>query len=135
MTIPTTIGENWLNIKKVSHTKYVIQSCVYVLTCKNDCFFFFLQSFENFVKLIIERKLDDEHVELFWKHCGMCNMDYDIIGKMETSLTDTKFIMEKVMIYHLQHIFLPLEAPKLRIKIMGQCFHVWNSHTFLRNKT
>ena len=61
-----------------------------------DLFYFSKKSFENFVKLIIERKLDDVHVELFWKRCGMCNMGYDIIGKMETFSTDSKFIMTKV---------------------------------------
>ena len=36
----------------------------------------------------------DVHVEPFWKRCDMCNLNYDIIGKMETFTKDSNYILE-----------------------------------------
>ena len=36
----------------------------------------------------------DVHVEPFWKRCDMCNLNYNIIGKMETFTKDSNYILE-----------------------------------------
>ena len=36
----------------------------------------------------------DVHVEPFWKRCDVCNLNYDIIGKMETFTKDSNYILE-----------------------------------------
>ena len=43
----------------------------------------------------------DPHLNFFWQKCDMCNMHYDVIGKVETYEEDLKYIskiLEKVCI-------------------------------------
>ena len=38
----------------------------------------------------------DPHLNFFWRKCDMCNIEYDVIGKAETSKEDLEFIFSKV---------------------------------------
>ena len=38
----------------------------------------------------------DPHLNFFWRKCDMCNIEYDVIGKAETSEEDLEFIFSKV---------------------------------------
>ena len=38
----------------------------------------------------------DTHLEFFWRKCDVCNLNYDIIGKVETSLDDNRYIFNRV---------------------------------------
>ena len=57
-----------------------------------------LQGFEKFIRILVLQKTpkisQDVHVEHFWKRCDMCNLNYDIIGKMETFTKDSNYILE-----------------------------------------
>ena len=56
-----------------------------------------LQGFEKFIRILVLQKTSrisqDVHVEPFWKRCDICNLNYDIIGKMETFTKDSKYIL------------------------------------------
>ena len=38
----------------------------------------------------------DPHLNFFWRKCDMCNIEYDVIGKAETSKEDLDYIFAKV---------------------------------------
>ena len=38
-------------------------------------------TFEEFVKFVINTKLDDEHWSPYYKHCAICHVKYDFILK------------------------------------------------------
>ena len=58
------------------------------------------QAFERFIQILIAQEnrniINDVHVMPFWKRCDMCNLNYDLIGKMETFTQDSNYIMEKI---------------------------------------
>ena len=38
----------------------------------------------------------DPHLEFFWQKCDMCKVNYDVIGKVETSQEDINYVSHKV---------------------------------------
>ena len=47
--------------------------------------------------MLIKKKIaKDAHFEHYWKRCDLCRLNYDIIGKMDTFNSDSKYIMEKI---------------------------------------
>ena len=37
----------------------------------------------------------DPHLHPFWNECNYCNLNYEVIGKMETFTNDSNYIMAK----------------------------------------
>ena len=72
---------------------YVSKQTAHEIFLKN-----ILQGFEKFIRILVLQKTprisQDVHVEPFWKRCDMCNLNYDIIGKMETFTKDSNYILE-----------------------------------------
>lgn len=54
-------------------------------------------TFSEFVSYILRTPVQEfnDHWVPYWLHCHMCEMEYDIIGKMETIKDDMEFIAEK----------------------------------------
>ena len=75
---------------KLNYPKYILQQHSKKSTI--------LQGFEKFIRILVLQKTpkisQDVHVEHFWKRCDMCNLNYDIIGKMETFTKDSNYILE-----------------------------------------
>ena len=38
----------------------------------------------------------DAHLNFFWRKCDMCEVHYDVIGKVETSQVDINYVSHKV---------------------------------------
>ena len=52
--------------------------------------------FDLFVDYILSGKEDsDNHIQAYWRHCDVCHINYNIIGKTETSTDDNKYIFMK----------------------------------------
>ena len=51
-------------------------------------------TFREFVEYLLRERLEEynDHWLPYWLHCHMCEMEYDVIGKMETWNEDVKFI-------------------------------------------
>lgn len=56
-----------------------------------------IPTFHEFAELLLlhPEVSDDEHARPYWKNCNFCIIDYDVIGKIETSKEDTRYIFEK----------------------------------------
>ena len=54
-------------------------------------------SFRQFVDYLLEEPVEqyNDHWVPYWLHCHLCQMEYDVIGKMETLEEDMAFIGEK----------------------------------------
>ena len=37
--------------------------------------------------------IDSEHVDTYYHHCDMCQIRYDLIGKFESFVEDTQYIL------------------------------------------
>ena len=58
-----------------------------------------IPNFDQFVQCTLamdEKNVHDPHIELYWKKCDMCNLHYDVIGKLETYREDISYIFFKV---------------------------------------
>ena len=57
-----------------------------------------IPNFDQFIEFVLTRSTDpdDTHLDFFWRKCEMCNIDYNVIGKMETFTEDLKYIFFKV---------------------------------------
>lgn len=56
-------------------------------------------AFETFIRLIVDREpiiAENWHVFRYWERCDYCNIDYKIIGKMETFTQDVEYTMTNV---------------------------------------
>ena len=54
------------------------------------------QAFEKFATLLVEKKIKaDPHIEPLWSRCGLCYLDIDVIGKMETFEMDSNYLVTK----------------------------------------
>ena len=51
-------------------------------------------TFKEFVEYLLRERVEEynDHWMPYWLHCHMCEMEYDVIGKMETWDEDIKFI-------------------------------------------
>ena len=51
-------------------------------------------TFKEFVKYLLIERLEEynDHWLPYWLHCHMCEMEYDVIGKLETWNEDVEFI-------------------------------------------
>ena len=59
--------------------------------------FLYSQASEKFATLLVEKKITaDVHLEPLWGKCGLCYLDIDVIGKMETFEMDSNYIVTKV---------------------------------------
>ena len=73
----------------------------FVFQVKNN-----LPNFDQFIEFVLDKKRNlhkrpmgdnaDPHLNFFWRKCDMCNIEYDVIGKAETSKEDLEFIFSKV---------------------------------------
>lgn len=59
-----------------------------------------LPNFDQFVDFVLEKFHKNLHIDVhlmpFWNQCDFCQIDYDVIGKVETSTEDTEYIFNKV---------------------------------------
>ena len=58
-----------------------------------------LQAFEAFIRLIVDRvpeAVQNAHIFRYWERCDYCNVQYDIIGKMETFQQDVEYTLSQV---------------------------------------
>ena len=47
--------------------------------------------------MIINGKFgEDPNIDFYWRECDICNIKYDVIGKMETFDSDVKYVMNYV---------------------------------------
>ena len=57
-------------------------------------------NFDQFIEFVLAEHEHstslDTHLEYFWRKCDVCNLNYDIIGKVETSLDDNRYIFNRV---------------------------------------
>ena len=71
-------------------------------------------SFSSFVNLVLQKykvNFVNGHWVPFYTHCNLCEVDYDVIGRMETFSDDFRFIIKKKK---LQKI-IPLSQAKLTV--------------------
>ena len=54
-------------------------------------------SFSDFVNYLLRTPVDqyNDHWVPYWLHCHLCEVEYDVIAKMETITEDTDFIANK----------------------------------------
>ena len=54
-------------------------------------------TFSEFVDYLLRTPVDqyNDHWVPYWLHCHLCEIEYDVIGKMETINEDIDFITEK----------------------------------------
>ena len=56
-------------------------------------------NFDQFVAWTLRKMMKHDepnaHFEFFWKQCDMCLIDFDVIGKLETSEDDIEYIFKK----------------------------------------
>ena len=53
--------------------------------------------FRSYIAMIMNGKFgEDPHIDFYWRQCNICNIKYDVIGKMETFDTDMKYVMNFV---------------------------------------
>ena len=53
--------------------------------------------FRSYIAMIMNGKFgEDPHIDFYWRQCNICNINYDVIGKMETFDTDMKYVMNFV---------------------------------------
>ena len=64
-----------------------------------------IPNFDQFIGYIIDNSnallssksgFLDPHLEFFWQKCDMCKVNYDVIGKVETSQEDITYVSHKV---------------------------------------
>ena len=65
-----------------------------------------MPNFDQFIEFVLDTKRNlnkkpnelmvDPHLNFFWRQCDMCNIQYDVIGKAETSREDHEFIFTNV---------------------------------------
>ena len=61
-----------------------------------------IPNFDQFIEYIIDdldpskALISDNHLEFFWQKCDMCKVNYDVIGKVETSQEDINYVSHKV---------------------------------------
>ena len=53
--------------------------------------------FRSYIAMIMNGKFgEDPHIDFYWRQCNICNINYNVIGKMETFDTDMKYVMNFV---------------------------------------
>ena len=53
--------------------------------------------FRSYISMIINGKFgEDPNIDFYWRECDICNIKYDVIGKMETFDSDVKYVMNYV---------------------------------------
>jgi hypothetical protein len=53
-------------------------------------------SFDLFINFVLSGVQDnDNHLKQYWSHCDVCHINYDVIGKTETSNKDNEYIYAK----------------------------------------
>ena len=70
--------------------------------------------FESFIKYVImecnkfrsNQKRMNTHWRPYYNKCGYCDVDYDVIGRAETFIDDTRYIFVLFFSF-LAHLFFP----------------------------
>ena len=58
-----------------------------------------IPNFDQFVSFVLSMHDQPElnsHLEFYWRKCDMCNIHFDVIGKVETVHQDMQYIFSKV---------------------------------------
>ena len=71
-------------------------------------------SFADFATYLTVERVEEynDHWIPYWLHCHMCEMEFDVVGKMETLADDINFITGKFFkntFFYFQHFKLKLK--------------------------
>ena len=90
-----------------------------------------IPNFDQFVSFVLSMHDEPQlnpHLEFYWRKCDMCNIHFDVIGKVETVHQDMQYIFSKVHDNNFPIMYLSVIVIIFRQISLGLDLHMHQSH-------